>query len=142
MHRTICFLCVLFMFMAVGYTFANNNITLEINGVVVQGGLVYVAVYSSENDYKAETPSTRFVLNPTNKRISHNLELPNGEYVVSVFQDVNSNGVLDANIFGIPREPVGITNYNGIGRPGSFQGLKVPVYNNSSGITVNIVNIR
>jgi hypothetical protein len=42
----------------------------------------------------------------------------------------------------MPREPVGITNYNGRGIPGGFHKLKVPVNNNSTRITVNMGNVR
>ena len=140
MFRKLLFLFVLFA--AVGSAFADNNVTLEINGVTVQGGLVYVAVYSNENDYKAENPFIRFILEPVNSTITRGLELPNGEYVVTIFQDVNSNGVLDTNFLGMPREPVGITNYNGRGIPGGFQKLKMPVNNNSTRITVNMGNVR
>jgi uncharacterized protein (DUF2141 family) len=126
------------MFTAAGNAFADSNITLEINGVTVQGGLVYVAVYSNENDYKAEAPSIKFILDPVGSTVSRNFLLPDGEYVVSVFQDTNSNGGLDKNFLGIPREPVGITNYNGKGLPGGFNKLKVPVNINSTKIVVNI----
>jgi len=140
MVKKLLFLFVLFL--AVASVFADNNITLEINGVTVQGGLVYVAVYSNENNYKAEKPFIRFILDPVNNTITRNLELPNGEYVVTIFQDVNSNGVLDANFLGMPREPVGITNYNGRGIPGGFHKLKVPVSNYTTLITVNMRNVR
>jgi len=136
MLRKLLLLCCLFV--SLENAFADNNVTLEINGVLVQGGLLYVAVYSNENDYKAETSSIRFILDPINSTIIHNLELPNGEYVVTIFQDINSNGELDTNLFGIPREPVGITNYNGRGMPGGFQKLKVSVNNNSTRITMNM----
>jgi uncharacterized protein (DUF2141 family) len=140
MFKKLLFLCALFA--AAGSAFADNNITLEINGVTVQGGSVYVAVYSNENDYKAENPFIRFILEPVNSTLTRNLELPNGEYVVTIFQDVNSNGVLDTNFLGIPREPVGITNYNGRGISGGFHKLKVSVNNNSARITVNMGNVR
>ena len=140
MFKKLLFLCVLFT--AVASVFADNNITLEINGVTVQGGSVYVAVYSNENDYRAENPFISFILEPVNSTLTRNLELPNGEYVITIFQDVNSNGELDTNFFGIPKEPVGITNYNGRGIPGGFHKLKVPINNNSTRITVNMGNVR
>jgi uncharacterized protein (DUF2141 family) len=140
MIKKILFLFVLFL--TVESAFADNNIMLEINGVTVQGGLVYVAIYSNENDYKAENSFIKFILAPVNSILTHSLELPNGEYVVTIFQDVNSNGVLDKNFFGMPREPVGITNYNSRGIPGGFHKLKVPVNNNSTRITVNMGNVR
>jgi len=48
-----------------------------------------------------------FYLWPASSTITHNLELPNGEYVFSAYQDTNFNGKLDKNIFGIPKEPSG-----------------------------------
>jgi len=140
MLKKLFFLCGLFA--VVGNTFANNNVTLEINGVIFQGGMVYVAVYSNENDYKTETSSIKFILDPASATITRNLELPDGEYVVSVFQDVNNNEQLDYGLFGIPKEPVGITKYSGKGIPGGFKKLKVPVNSNATKITVNIGNVK
>ena len=40
-----------------------------------------------------------------------------GEYAVSIFYDVNSNEKLDTSIFGIPKEPTGVSN-NAIGKNG------------------------
>jgi len=116
--------------------------TIEINGVIVNGGLVYVAVYSNENDYKAETPYIKFILDPVNSTITRNLELPNGEYVVSVFQDKNGDKKLNSGIFGIPAEPVGKTNYNLRGSPGGFNKLKAPVNSNSTRLIVNMGKVR
>jgi uncharacterized protein (DUF2141 family) len=61
---------------------------------------------------------------------------------VSIFQDRNNDGKLNQTIFGIPTEPVGITNYNLRGAPGNFNRLKVPVNSNSSKIIVNVGRVR
>ena len=37
-------------------------------------------------------------------------DLPPGKYAVSVYEDLNGNHRLDRNMFGIPREPVGVSN--------------------------------
>jgi uncharacterized protein (DUF2141 family) len=139
MLKKLLFLFVLFL--AAGSTFADNNITLEVNGVIVQGGLVYVAVYSNENDYRAKNPFISFVLESVNSTLNRSLELPNGEYVVTIFQDLNSNEVLDTNFLGMRKEPVGITNYNGRGIWG-FHDLKETVSNYTRWITVKMVNVR
>jgi len=141
MFRKALLLFVLFS--AVSILFADNiNATIEINGVIINGGSVYVAVYSNENDYKAEKPFVKFILNPASGRITHSLELPNGEYVVSVFQDTNSNGDLDTNFFDIPSEPIGKTNYSLRGAPGGFNKLKTPINNNSTKLIVNLGKVK
>jgi uncharacterized protein (DUF2141 family) len=117
------------------------NVNLEINGIKINNGKIYVAIYSNEIDYISENSFIKFTLEPDNATLNYNFELPDGEYVVTLFQDSNSNGKLDTNIFGIPKEPVGITNYNGRGRPGKFQKLKVIVNNDAAKIIVYIRNI-
>ena len=117
------------------------NVYLEINGITTDAGKIYVAIYSNENDYDNENSFIEFTLEPDSTTLNYNLDLPDGEYVVTLFQDSNSNGKLDTNIFGIPKEPVGITNYNGKGRPGGFQKLKIVVNNNTTKITVYIKDI-
>jgi len=141
MLRKLFFVCLLFLIVETSFA-GNIYATIEINGVIVNGGLVYVAVYSNENDYKAETPSIKFILDPVNSTITRDLELPDGEYVVSVFQDKNGDEKLNSGLFGIPAEPVGKTNYNLKGSPGSFNKLKAPVNNNSTRLVVNMGKVR
>ena len=141
MLRKILFLCVSFLIM--GSLFADEiNITIEINGVTVNGGLVYVAVYSNENDYKAEKAFTQFILQPGNSSLKYSLDLPEGEYVVSAYQDKNGDKELNSGLFGIPSEPVGKTNYNLRGAPGGFNKLKTPINRNSSKLIVNMGKIK
>jgi len=116
--------------------------TIEINGVTVNGGLVYVAVYSNEDDYKSETAFTKFILQPDNKVLTYSLNLPEGEYVVSVFQDKNGDGELNTGLFGIPSEHIGKTNYNRKGAPGDFNKLKASVNNSSTTLIVNIGKVK
>jgi len=141
MFRKLLSLCVL-LFVAEGLFAENINTTIEINGVTVNGGLVYVSVYSNENDYKDERAFTSFILQPFKTTLTHSLDLPSGEYVVSVFQDKNGDGELDSNLFGIPSEPVGKTNYSLRGAPGGFNKLKVPINNGSTKLVVNIGKVK
>jgi uncharacterized protein (DUF2141 family) len=117
------------------------NINLEVSGVRINNGKIYVSIYSNEAAYKAKNPFMKFTLEPDSTLMNYNLELSDGEYVVSVFQDINSNGKLDTNFVGMPKEPVGIANYEGKGMPGGFQKLKVTVNAVTTKITVNIRNI-
>ena len=141
MLKKLLFLCV--SFFAAGSLFAGNiHTTIEINGVIVNGGLIYVAVYSNENDYKTETAFAKFILQPDKTTLTYSLDLPEGEYVVSVFQDSNNDGELNTGTFGMPKEPVGKTNYNLKGSPGGFNKLKAPVNSNSTKLIVNMGKVR
>ncbi len=141
MFRKLFFLCV--SFLVVESLFADNiYTTIEINGVTVNGGLVYVSVYSNENDYKNETAFTQFILQPENTTLTYFLDLPEGEYAVSVFQDKNGDEELNSGLFGIPSEPVGKTNYNLKGAPGGFNKLKALVNSGSTKLIVNMGKVR
>jgi len=141
MFRKLLFLCV--SLLVVGSLFADNiRTTIEINGVTVNGGLIYVAVYSNENDYKNEMAFVKFILQPDNKTLTYSLDLPEGEYVVSAFQDKNGDEELNTGTFGLPSEPVGKTNYNLRGAPGNFNKLKVAVNNSSTKLIINMGKVR
>jgi len=141
MFKKLFVLCVLFL--VVESLFADEiKTTIEINGVIVNGGLIYVAVYSNENEYKNETAFINFILQPNNTILTYSLDLPEGEYVVSVFQDKNGDEELNSGLFGIPSEPVGKTNYNLKGSPGGFNKLKTPVNDGSTKLIVNMGKVR
>jgi uncharacterized protein (DUF2141 family) len=141
MCRKLLFLCV--SLLAVESIFAGDiRTTIEINGVTVNGGLIYVAVYSNENEYKSEKAFAQFILQPERATLTYSLDLPEGEYVVSVYQDKNGDEKLNSGIFGIPSEPVGKTNYNLKGAPGGFNKLKAPVNNSSTKLIVNMGKVR
>jgi len=66
--------------------------------------------------------------------------LPNGEYVISMFQDKNGNGKLDTYFFGIPKEPIGITNYFKKGIPGGFNKLKIQINEDKMIIKIKMIH--
>jgi uncharacterized protein (DUF2141 family) len=110
--------------------------TIEINGIEVGKGAVYVAVSSNKKDYDAHINYTAFILESDAATMFHYLELPEGEYVVTSYQDSNGNNELDTGIFGIPIEPFGFTRYMG-GVPGNFDKLKVSI--NAKNSTLRII---
>ena len=62
----------------------------------------------------------KFKVDPDNGRaVAVVKDLPPGRYVVALFQDLNGNGKLDANFFGVPTEPYGFSHdvERGIGIP-------------------------
>ena len=107
------------------------SFTVEIRGITVNGGVIYGAIYSNNTNYRNHVPEYAFQGNSINEVMQFNLNIPPGEYVIEVYQDSNNNGSLDFGIFNIPREPVGITNFNGRGIPGNFNRQKVLINNGS-----------
>ena len=113
-----CIIFLLFGLIFSNYCFARaENITIEINNIVVNGGIVYIGIFSNAESFRKEEPDFLFELEATNKNITQELLLSNGEYVITAFQDANNNKKLDFGLFGNPKELVGISNFNGRGFP-------------------------
>jgi len=117
---------------------ADVSMTIEINNVNVNGGKIYGYVFYSEAAYKNKKADKTFQFNPINSVISHEINLSEGECMISIFQDNNGNGKLDMGFFNIPKEPVGMTNYNG-GIPGNFNKLRINIAHNGAKIIIPLI---
>ena len=118
--------------------FADVTISIEINNVNTNGGIIYGYVYFTESAYRNKKADVTFKVNPSNSTVMYELQLPERELMISIFQDNNGNGILDNGLFNVPKEPVGMTNYNG-GIPGNFNKLKVNISNNNRRINIPLI---
>lgn len=105
----------------------NVEASLVITNVQPNAGSLFVTFFSSPEALKNKEPTKKIKLNTNEETMAAQIFLPEGEYFVSAFQDVNDNGKFDTNFIGFPREPVGISNYNGSGMPGGFEKQKIPI---------------
>lgn len=97
-----------------------NVIQVEVDGLHSDQGQVLCALFSSAADFpkKADKAVARARSGISGKHaVCEFQSVPPGTYAVSVFHDENSNGKLDTNFMGIPREGVGASN-NAKGRFG------------------------
>jgi uncharacterized protein (DUF2141 family) len=144
MKKVIFF--IIFAFVFLGYCFSQtvsyNRITIEITNVVINGGIVYISIFSTAENFRNETPDFTFALEAENTSVFKELSLPNGEYLISAFQDANNNQRLDYNLFGIPRELVGMSNYFGRGFPSrNFDRHKIMVDSSTGKITIGLYRL-
>lgn len=91
---------------------AQHSLSLNIDGVASEEGYICFAIYTNESSFlkfdkvyksgseKAVKGNTAF----------HITDLPDGEYAIAIFHDVNDNKNLDTNILGIPKEQVAFSN--------------------------------
>jgi uncharacterized protein (DUF2141 family) len=133
-------ICVGFILITLN-SYAQNHLTLEINGVHKNSGLLYVSVFNSEQSYDKKNIYKSWEKSPIYETVLIELNLPDGEYLFSVYQDSNGNKGLDKNILGIPKEPVGLSNYDGKGVPGNFDKLKVNIDKNTFKVKVTLVEL-
>jgi uncharacterized protein (DUF2141 family) len=92
---------------------AAKIIHVEIGGLRNDKGQVLCALYSSPNGFPKDVKKA---IAHTHSEISQGQAtcefsgIGPGTYAVSLFHDENSNGKLDTNFMGIPREGVGASN--------------------------------
>lgn len=91
-----------------------GTVRLELSGLQDATGNIYIAVYDSDDTWLGdETVQGRKVVIAEaldGELVVAELQLPQGEYAISIYYDRNNNGKLDTNFIGIPKEPVALSN--------------------------------
>lgn len=132
--------CVLML--ASGFVFAQNiETTVTITGIQADGTAVLVALFDSEQNLKKNKPAATLTFNGSADSASATVNLPEGDYYVTAYQDLNGNDKLDTRLLGIPKEPVGIANYDGKGIPGGFDKHKLRIDAANRAVTVALHKI-
>jgi uncharacterized protein (DUF2141 family) len=140
MKKSVLLIFFIFVISGVCFSQGNNvNITVDVTNIVVNGGKVYLAIFANAEQFRKEEPFIALELRDSGASASQQVSLPPGEYVVSAFQDANNNQKMDYNLIGIPRELVGISNYDGKGLPTkNFDRQKIMLNNTSGRITIGL----
>ncbi len=86
------------------------TISVEFSGMESDKGNLYVALYNSEKDFLKNNFKGAIVKIQKQKALVKFKDVPEGVYAVSCFHDANDNKKMDTNFFGIPKEPIGISN--------------------------------
>ena len=120
----------------------NVEITIEITNVEINGGKVFLAIFSTAESFQKEKPAFSFELDANKISITKKITLKTGEYVISGFQDTNNNKELDYNMLGIPKEKIFITNYHGKGYPSkNFNKQKIVIDQKSEKISISLFKL-
>lgn len=89
-------------------------LNIELSGLAKAEGTVYISVYSSSDDWLGESTVARREVVISDALVGDlvvaNIELPPGEYAISMYYDANGNGEMDTNFIGIPKEPIALSN--------------------------------
>lgn len=103
-------------------------------------GAVMVALYADEAAYETGAPSRVARVDvAAGDRAAVFENLPAGAYGMKAFHDVNANGKMDVNPFGMPTEPFAFSN-NAVGNmgPARWERARFDV----SGVTAQTIRIR
>lgn len=91
-----------------GTGLAQHTVRLTIKGVASTEGEISAALYTDQKSFLKFDKVFKAVSEKAEKGVTNLVfkDIPDGTYAVAVFHDKNSNGKLDTNILGIPKEPV------------------------------------
>jgi uncharacterized protein (DUF2141 family) len=94
-----------------------EGLTLDFTGAQARGAIM-VAVFDSEAAYNGGAPVRQLRLDAAAGELTARLDdLPTGEYALKVFHDIDGNGRMNTNPFGMPTEPYAFSN-NAVGNMG------------------------
>lgn len=90
-------------------TTGGMSVLVEGNGS--QEGTVYMSVCSSSDDYTQDEAGRHYSFPMKDGKATFKLnDLVPDSYALKLFVDLNGNGVIDMNFFGIPKEPYAFSN--------------------------------
>jgi uncharacterized protein (DUF2141 family) len=133
-----------FWFLATAFSMqdSESELKITITNIYPVKGELYIAVYDNADDYMDIEKIAFHKIHPVNGETELVIisGVPDGEYAVSVFQDLNGNGELDTSSIGFPREPFGFSNdAMGSFGPPKFRKAKFTVSGNTS-ISIELDN--
>ena len=113
-------------------TAEEKKLTVQITNVTSEEGQIILAIYNSSDNYDKRIAFQEVKLKPEIDTVIFETNVPDGEYLVMLVHDINNNGKLDTSFIGMPKEPVGLSNYDGKGIPGKFKKHKFAVKDDTS----------
>lgn len=93
--------------------FTEPTLQIQLSNIREAKGYLYLAVYNRDEAFLKpdEVCAQKIVAVGQAGKMTVSLKnLPPGSYAVSCFHDLNGNGKLDTNLFGVPTEPYGFSN--------------------------------
>ena len=111
------------------HTSRAGDLEIKIDGISREEGTVRVALFASEDDYKADRAYAQEETPAEDPMVTVRFQdVPPGRYCIASFQDINSNGKIDTNFVGIPKEPYGFSrNARGRFGPPAFNEMAFDV---------------
>lgn len=135
-NMKIKILCILFLTSIFCYS-QQHTLTIEIEGFENDKGQLVLGVCNKKENFLKEFAYGDVVKIKNKKATVVIKNLPSGEYAISLFHDVNSNNILDKNMFGIPSEDYGFSNNaSGTFGPPKYEDVK---FNLNESKTIKII---
>lgn len=114
---------IIFLFLHAGLN-AQDVLVTEVTGIKALQGDLYLSIYDSDSSWMKTDSAFRKVKVSVKEKKERIIlrHLPEGDYAIAIYQDLNENNILDETEIKIPKEPFGFSNNpKGIRGPATFQ---------------------
>ena len=89
-----------------------HKLSIHISGISKIKGSLFIAVFRATDDFPVFGKQYKGIVKEVEGKSQNYTfdNLPEGEYALAIYQDVNRNKILDKNLLGIPTEIYGFSN--------------------------------
>ena len=89
-----------------------HKLSIHISGISKIKGSLFIAVFRATDDFPVFGKQFKGIIKEVEGKSQNYTfdNLPDGEYALAIYQDVNRNKILDKNLLGIPTEIYGFSN--------------------------------
>lgn len=121
----------------------DKSFTLVITNVKNTQSTIHIGFYGENTDFptqKKHSFAKQFIPDKSGEiTISWN-DIPEGDYALAVYQDLNNSDKMETNLFGYPKEPFGFSNnFMSKVRAPKFKECKIHISNGSKH-QINLIN--
>jgi uncharacterized protein (DUF2141 family) len=99
---------LLWSFLGFNNPVEKGELVLRVNNIERTGGMVWIGVYDSQNNFLIQENATLVQgvnVDKTGELVMRLDAIPYGTYAIAIFHDENNSGYMDQNFIGIPLEP-------------------------------------
>jgi uncharacterized protein (DUF2141 family) len=89
-----------------------HTLSIHISGISKIKGSLFIAIFRATDDFPVFGKQFKGIIKEVEGKSQNYTfdNLPEGEYALAIYQDVNRNKILDKNLLGIPTEIYGFSN--------------------------------
>lgn len=88
----------------------SEKLVIEVGNIKDRVGNIAIAVFKSKKGFPDDEKSIFFHYQKSVNELPIELDLPHGEYAITLFQDLNRDKVINKRWIGTPKEPFGFSN--------------------------------
>ena len=116
------------------------DLTVNITNLKSDKGQIFVALWDSAKGFPKDYNSAiEKIINPASQPLFKIKNLKPGKYAIAVFHDKNSDGELNTNAIGIPKEAFGFSNNSRLlFGPPSFKKAYFKIGNENKSKTIKL----